>query len=132
MDGTGTPEKVSSNAGLGPLVPCPLCGSDKGYTLSEGSTSSWFSVRCRGCGKQVSEAQCMTTWSVHVLGRTPEADDAWNAAGAHAQKLRIGFERYEAARRMNPHQWADAWKLNISTGKGFDEIVDDMRPFLRA
>ena len=49
----------------------------------------------------------------------------------HAQKLRIGFERYETARRMNPSQWADAWELS-STGKGFDEIVDDLRPFLRA
>ena len=46
-------------------------------------------------------------------------------------RLAAGYERYETARRMNPRQWADAWKLNISTGKPFDEIVDDLRPFLR-
>jgi len=42
--------------------------------------------------------------------------------------LRTGDERYETARRMNPRQWADAWKLNTTTGKPFDEIIDDMRP----
>lgn len=46
-------------------------------------------------------------------------------------RLRSGFERYETARRMNPRQWADAWELNIRTGKPFDDIVDDLRPFLR-
>jgi len=47
------------------------------------------------------------------------------------ERLRLGYERYETARRMNPQQWADAWKLNISTGKAFDEIIDDLRPFVR-
>lgn len=44
--------------------------------------------------------------------------------------LRTGHQRYETARRMNPRQWADAWKLNTTTGKPFDEIIDDMRPFM--
>ena len=44
--------------------------------------------------------------------------------------LRTGHDRYETARRMNQRQWADAWKLNLSTGKPFDEIIDDMRPFM--
>lgn len=44
--------------------------------------------------------------------------------------LRRGVDRYETARRMNPRQWADAWKLNTTTGKPFDEIIDDMRPFM--
>ena len=38
--------------------------------------------------------------------------------------LKVGHDRYEIARRMNPRQWADAWKLNLSTGKPFDEIID--------
>lgn len=46
-------------------------------------------------------------------------------------RLQAGHDRYELARRMNPQQWRDAWILNIRTGKTFDEIVDDMRPFLR-
>ena len=50
---------------------------------------------------------------------------------AEIERLRIGHERYETARRMNPQQWAEAWRLNISTGKKFDEIVDNMRPFMR-
>ena len=44
--------------------------------------------------------------------------------------LRLAAQRYETARRMSPRQWADAWKLNISTGKPFDEIIDHMRPFM--
>ena len=45
-------------------------------------------------------------------------------------RLRIGHDRYQVARRMTPQQWAEAWKLNISTGKPFDEIVDNLRPFM--
>ena len=45
-------------------------------------------------------------------------------------ELRLAAERYETARRMNPRQWADVWKLNISTGKPFDEIIDNLRPFM--
>lgn len=45
-------------------------------------------------------------------------------------ELRLAAERYETARRMNPRQWADAWKLNTTTGKPFDEIIDNMRPFM--
>lgn len=44
--------------------------------------------------------------------------------------LQLGHERYDTARRMNPRQWAAAWKLNTTTGKPFDEIIDDMRPFM--
>lgn len=47
------------------------------------------------------------------------------------ERLRVGFDRYETARRMSPQQWVDAWKLNLSTGKPFDEIVDNLKPFLR-
>ena len=47
------------------------------------------------------------------------------------ERLRIGHARYEAARRMNPRQWADAWHLNLTTGKPFDEIIDDLMPFLK-
>jgi hypothetical protein len=31
---------------------------------------------------------------------------------------------------MNPQAWAAAWELNITTGKPFDEIIDNMRPFV--
>ena len=45
-------------------------------------------------------------------------------------ELRLAADRYETARRMNPKQWADAWKLNTTTGKPFDEIIDDLKPFI--
>lgn len=44
--------------------------------------------------------------------------------------LRRAAERYETARRMNPIQWAAAWEVNMKTGKPFDEIIDNMRPFM--
>lgn len=46
------------------------------------------------------------------------------------ERASVGYKRYETARRMNPRQWADAWKLNTTTGKPFDEIIDDLRPFM--
>lgn len=118
---------------VGPLVPCPMCGSLRGYALKDGSTYRWWDVFCVNCGRTVDECASdrRTQLGTGLPDRWPAADAAWNAAGEHAQKLRIGFERYETARRMSPRQWADAWTLSISTGKGFDEIVDDLRPFLR-
>lgn len=46
------------------------------------------------------------------------------------ERLRIGCERYDTARRMNPRLWEYAWKLNVQTGKPFDEIIDNLRPFM--
>lgn len=45
-------------------------------------------------------------------------------------ELRLARDRYETARRMNPYQWKAAWELNLKTGKPFDEIIDNMRPFM--
>ena len=45
-------------------------------------------------------------------------------------ELRRAAERYETARRMSPYQWAAAWEINVATGKPFDEIIDNMRPFM--
>ena len=46
------------------------------------------------------------------------------------ERLSAAAKRYEIARRLNPVQWAAAFELNISTGKPFDEIIDDMGPFV--
>ena len=43
--------------------------------------------------------------------------------------LKIGHDRYETARLMNPRMWSVAWEINVNTGKPFDEIIDNMRPF---
>jgi hypothetical protein len=60
-----------------------------------------------------------------------KARETLAALYAEIERLQVGHDRYETARRMNPRQWADAWALSISTGKGFDGIVDDLRPFLQ-
>ena len=54
----------------------------------------------------------------------------WRDAIAEVEKLRIGHQRYETARRMSPLAWQSAWQLNTATGKPFDEIIDDLRPFV--
>lgn len=46
-------------------------------------------------------------------------------------ELRQGHERYQTARRLSPQAWKDAWELNIKTGKPFDEIIDELRAFVR-
>ena len=40
-------------------------------------------------------------------------------------ELRRAAQRYETARRMNPQRWKEAWELNITTGKPFEEIIDE-------
>lgn len=51
---------------------------------------------------------------------------------AKIERLQIGHNRYETARKMNSIQWDLAWKTNIKTGKPFDEIIDDMAVFFAA
>lgn len=42
--------------------------------------------------------------------------------------LRKAHERYETVRRLNPRQFSDTWRVSITSGKPFDELVDDMMP----
>ena len=71
------------------LVRCPLCGANGGYTLEEGSTFRWWSVRCAGCGQEVSEARAaLEPTPLTPPERTAPADAAWNAAGAYANEMR--------------------------------------------
>jgi hypothetical protein len=67
------------------------------------------------------------------MGKYLDLDDVASGhpvAVEELASLRLARDRYETARRMNPRQWADAWKLNTTTGKPFDEIIDDMRQFM--
>lgn len=68
--------------------------------------------------------------------------DLWKAAWSLQQakidaqqkemeKYKKGWERYEIARLMNVRMWGDAFELNIKTGKPFDQIIDELKPFLR-
>lgn len=81
------PEVVKHDDGL---VRCPLCGADQGYHLADGETYRWWRVQCASCGGEVSE--CRSNRETRLDAAKPErwapADEAWNDAGAHAQKLR--------------------------------------------
>jgi hypothetical protein len=41
------------------------------------------------------------------------------------QRLRIGVERYETVRRLTPKEFKDIYLSNITTGKPFDQIIDE-------
>ena len=45
------------------------------------------------------------------------------------RRLRTAAKRYETVRRMNPRARDVAYELNLKTGKPFDEIIDEVRPF---
>ena len=90
MDKIDTPAGVGSNDQLGRLLPCPLCGDDKGYNLCEGSTFRWWSVQCGACGQEVTEARA--TYPAETTPRTARADAAWNDAGAYASRLRAALK----------------------------------------
>ena len=90
MNEIAPPTNVGSNDGLG-LVPCALCGEDKGYILDAGSTYRWWSVKCAACGQEVAEARANNPAETTL--RTARADDAWRNAGAHAAGLRGELQR---------------------------------------
>lgn len=45
------------------------------------------------------------------------------------REIRKSLVRYDVVRHMNVSQLRDAWQLNISTGKPFDQIIDELAPF---
>lgn len=57
-------------------------------------------------------------------------NDGMDEVADEIERLRIGYNRYETARLINPSLWADIYQANLLTGKPFDEIIDDLRPFV--
>jgi hypothetical protein len=104
------PLALSLHDQLGPLVACPLCGADKGYKLSEGSTYRWWDLYCAGCGGTVAECSSdrRTQLGTELPARWPAADEAWNSVGAHAHNLRTLLARYrdETPLGNQPHMIA--------------------------
>lgn len=94
----------------GLLVPCPLCGEDKGYTLHEGSTYRWWWVRCAACGSDLAECSSdrRTVMGQPLPERWPSADTAWNEQGRHAHQLRAALD--EADRIMAHDDAATEWR----------------------
>jgi hypothetical protein len=87
-----------------PLVPCPLCGEDKGYKLHEGCTYKWISVQCGACGQEVAESRA--TYPINTGTDMVNAHIAWNAAGAHAAGLRVKIAALEAVANVVRKQTA--------------------------
>jgi hypothetical protein len=84
------PLALRLSEGLGPLLPCPLCGQSNGYTLHDGNTYRWWWVRCAACGSDLAECSSdrRTSMSQPLPLRWPSADEAWNEQGRHAESLR--------------------------------------------
>ena len=100
------PLGLGSSEGLGPLVPCPLCGANKGYSLAEGSTYRWWSLLCADCGQETAEARA--NYPAETTLRTLRADAEWNAAGKHAQELRTALQ--QAVMLLGHDDDATAWR----------------------
>ena len=120
------------------LKPCPFCGGI-GLDFTDGTTFRWMAYSCVDCGiGSETRVQTMGAGSIEEWKAQAQADAVteWNKRAEVCHKAeeiawwRLGCHRYETARLMPPAQWAEAWNLNITTGKPFDEIIDDMRPFL--
>jgi hypothetical protein len=73
------------------LLPCPMCGSDKGYSLSEGSTYRWWNVICNGCGRTIDECASdrRMTANTELPKHWEDADETWNDAAEYAHKLTL-------------------------------------------
>ena len=46
-----------------------------------------------------------------------------------AERYRVGHDRYERVRRMTPRRFRELCAENIVTGKPFDQLVDELKPF---
>src|SRR3990167_1363593 len=45
---------------------------------------------------------------------------------ATPHQWRMGFERYEKLRRLNPREFSALWEEALESGKHFDELVDEL------
>lgn len=82
---TAAPSKPA-NQETAALLPCPMCGSDKGYNLDLGSTYRWWNVECNGCGRVLDQCRSdrRSVFDTKLPKRWPAADKVWNEAAAHA------------------------------------------------
>lgn len=107
-EGTAPPAVGSPHDRLVRLLPCPMCGAERGYTLAQGSTHRWLRVSCAACGRDIGECRADPThpYSATLPLRWRLADDEWNDAAAHAQALRVEVAtlRFELGRAERMRQ----------------------------
>jgi len=59
--------------------------------------------------------------------RRSKLDDALRAWLHESDRNRIThYERYEFLRTLNPREFAELWNENLTTGKPFDTLVDEL------
>jgi hypothetical protein len=122
-----------------PLALCALCGADKGYTLGVGDTYRWWVVCCGACGRQVDECRSdgNTSLSAAKPLSWPAADEVWNDAGAHAEKLLADRDRAVRLLHLAMAQlrrWSEAYGTHtppwLPPG-GDVRLAEDVDEFLR-
>ena len=84
------------------VLPCPFCGSTKGFHVLEGNTSHWRLLSCRNCGEGT---------EVRHKNYSDEPDSYiadWNAAAPYPAMLRkeIGNLRAQLAEAQDALQAA--------------------------
>ena len=55
------------------------------------------------------------------------AADKLEQSAAEVKRLQLGFERYEAVRKLNANEFAELYRRNIASGIAFDDLVDALR-----
>ena len=88
------------------VLPCPFCGSTKGFYVEEGSTFRWRVISCRNCGEGT---------EVRHKNNSDEPDSYiadWNAAAPYPAMLR---KELDTLRAEKDRLTACLEKANIST-----------------
>ena len=63
------------------------------------------------------------SWGVGV---TQGVAVAMQEAQAEIERLKVGHDRYETLRTLNPRQFADLYAESIKSGVAFDDLVDGL------
>lgn len=53
------------------------------------------------------------------------------ALKAQAEEYRVGRDRYETLRLLNPHAFTELYALHLRGTKPFDQMVDELKPLVR-
>jgi Lar family restriction alleviation protein len=102
------------------LKPCPFCGGEASFTLTESRAGKWGFVKCGSCGATCNDDDVGDAdWCVDVWNRrAPSASIADTAGAQSAEQER---ERFEA-------DYAVVWNRSMhENGWASDHTADDVR-----
>ena len=89
----------------------------KYHQIIYGTIARWTPVRIKDTGAVVMQ--------VYADGEFVKCEDM----SKRVAELEISKARYETIRKLSAKQFANLYKLNISTSKPFDQLVDELAPF---